>query len=90
VIFYTFWRIYEVSANKKKENAIPLDTRLRGQPAAAAAQANARPRRIARARGLGAGGTRLAQAGRAAGGPASQPTRGAGATALYIYNPDFP
>ena len=75
---------------RKKKMKFSPGTGLRGQPAATVAQADARPRRTARACGPGVGGTRAAQAGGAADGPASRPTRGAGATALYIYNPDFP
>ena len=53
----------------------PPGTGLRGQPTAAAAHADARPRRTVRARDLGAGGTRPAQVGHAvtgAGGPYAQ------------------
>ena len=48
---------------RKRKIKFPPGTRLRGQPAVAAAHADARPRHTARARGPDAGGTRPARRG---------------------------
>ena len=48
---------------RKRKIKFPSGTGIRGQPAAVATHADARPRRTARTLGLGAGGTRPAQAG---------------------------